>query len=869
MRPFLLLTLVTATAAFAQEDAGAATGVLTKAPALVKQVEAVFPVDMLDAGTGGTVEMEVDLGADGKVMDARVIQSAGAAFDFSALEAVKQFEFTPAEVDGQPSAVRIQYSYEFFFRPEVITTALDPDAGTPEDVVNFEGTLVERGTRLPLPAANIVIGEKEAVSDELGRFSFRGIPPGPQRVVVSAPDYAKYEVTETLKPGEKTVATYFVRRKVYGGFETVVRGQKERKEVAQVTIKQEEMRLIPGTNGDAFRVVQNLPSVARSPFGIGLVVVRGSKPYDTRTYVDGAQVPLLFHFGGLFSTFNSNLLQDLNFQPGNFGVEYGRNIGALIYANVRTPSQLGVHGYTDINVVDASGLIEAPLSENWSAAASFRRSWVDVLVPWGLKTFYPRALEVLSFTVTPNYFDWQVRAEWKPKTGRKRFFVTLFGSSDALKLALPNPALDPEGRGEFGTTIGYNRLLVGFDTAVTKNVFFSSRTYAGIDSLTITGGTDLYAKGQQWPVATRNAFKIELESLNLTLDTGLDLSLLPYRLNFQTPPPFKLNQIPDPFLSRQLRQEDTTVVTFQPAAFLEATWRPVPSLKIIGGVRADYELQMNKGWVDPRLAALWSPTDKLTLKGGIGQYHQSPDYRSGQLSKKFGNPDLLPEGANHYTIGAEARFTDAISLDVQLYYKDLFHQSRPTLALESGSANIDELDLNYVSTGYGKSYGAEVLLRHALTKNFFGWISYSLSRTERDFAQGREYGTHPLDQPHNLVIVASYKLPLDFIVGAKLRYTSGPLNTPNIGSIYDANGNYYYPLFGKQWSRRLPDFFQLDVRIDRRFVFERWMLALYVDVQNVTNRSNVEGVTSNYDYTKEQYIYGLPIVPVLGVRAEW
>ena len=861
----LALALVLSFAALAQD-----AGVLTRPPALVKDVQAIFPPQLLDAGASGTVVMEIDLGADGKVFDARVVQSAGEAFDEAALAAVRQFEFSPAEVDGVPTPVRIQYSYEFFFRPEVVTTLLALDAGAAQDVVNFEGTLVERGTREPLAGATVAIGELNTVSDDDGRFSLAGVPLGTQTVVVVAPDYARYEVTEEIKGGEKTVAKYYVRRKVYGAFETVVRAQRERKEVGQITLKQEELRLIPGTQGDALKVVQNLPGVARSPFGIGLLVVRGSKPYDTRVYVDGAHIPLLFHFAGLYATFNSNLLQDISFQAGNFGAEYGRNIGAVIKATVRTPSQSGYHGYVDLNVIDGSAMLEGPISENWSFAASARRSWIDVLLPWGLATFYPKSKDLLSFTVAPSYFDWQLRAEWRPKSGKKRFFVTLFGSSDALKLVLPNPAIDPEGRGEFGTTISYNRLSVGFDAVLSESVSFSSRTFAGIDSLVITGGTDLYAKGQQWPVSTRNAFSIGLEGLNLTIDAGLDLYLLPYRLNVQSPPPFKLNQIPDPFLSRQLRQEDTTTVTFQPGIYAEAVWRPLPSLKVIGGLRGDYELQMNDGWVDPRLAVLWSPVDFLTLKGGIGQYHQPPDYRSGQLSATFGNPDLLPEGATHTMVGVETRFTDSISLDVQLYYKDLFNQARATLSLDSGGAvNVDDLDLNYVSTGVGRSYGAELLLRHALTKNFFGWISYSLSRTERDYYQGKKYGAHPLDQPHNLIIVASYKLPYDFIVGAKLRYTTGPLTTPYVGSIYDANGNYYYPLAGEPWSKRLPDFFQLDVRIDKRFVFDRWMLALYVDVQNVTNRQNVEGTTNNYDYTRTQFIYGLPIIPAAGVRAEW
>src|SRR5207237_1113629 len=104
----------------------------------------------------------------------------------------------------------------------------------------------------------------EAYSGEDGRFSFADVPPGSYDVVVTASDYERYAVSEEIAEGQRTEVTYHVRRKVYGAYETVVRSQRERKEVAQVTLRQEEIRLIPGTNGDAFRVVQNLPGVARA-----------------------------------------------------------------------------------------------------------------------------------------------------------------------------------------------------------------------------------------------------------------------------------------------------------------------------------------------------------------------------------------------------------------------------------------------------------------------------------------------------------------------------------------------------------------------------------------------------------------------------
>ncbi len=842
---------------------------LTKAPELLHQVEAAYPPEAADAGLGGTVVMEIDLGDDGSVTDARVTQSAGPSFDASALEAVRQFKFSPAEVDGKPMAVRLQYSYTFFLRREVVEVPPAPDAGP---VVNFAGRLIERGTRVPLPGAAVLVGDREAFSNDQGFFELEGVPPGTYPVVVTASDYERYTVTEEIAPGKKTEVTYYVRKKVYGAYETVVRGVKERKEVAQVTLRQEEIRLIPGTNGDAFRVVQNLPGVARSPFGLGNLIVRGQKAWDTRTYVDEALVPQLFHFGGLYATYNSNLLETISFQPGNFGTEWGRSIGGLVYAEARTPAKNGYHGFIDVNVVDTSILLEGPIGEDWSFSLSGRRSYIDALLPAVFDLIGPSVKNALSFTVAPRYYDYQARIEYRPKKGKARFFVSVFGSDDKLALLLPNPAFDPEGRGTFGTGINYNRLVIGFDYAFTDRIKLINRISAGYDRLDINIGSDIYLNGEQFPVSSRNYFEMELASW-LSVTAGLDLYMFWVQATSQSPPAsfFKPNAIPDPFVSRNLVAERTTNFYGEPAVFAEAVVKPLPSLKLVAGVRGDYESYMKRGWVDPRISAFWQPWEDITLKAAAGLYHQQPDYRIGTLSSVYGNPALLPEAGAHYMAGIEKRFSDAVTLDVQAYYKDLFHQVRATLQQGAGT-DLDNpvADLRYTNVGRGRSYGMELLLRHQLTKNFFGWIAYSLSRAERDYKSGTVWSSAQYDQPHNLIIIGSYKLPFDFIFGVRIRYVSGPLVTPILGAIYDANGNYYVPVPAQQeFTRRLPDFFQMDLRLDKRFVFKNWMLSLYLDVQNVTNQKNVEQLVYNHDFTKEAFITGLPILPVLGAKGEW
>jgi hypothetical protein len=576
----------------------------------------------------------------------------------------------------------------------------------------------------------------------------------------------------------------------------------------------------------------------------------------------------LFHFGGLFSTYNAGLLENLNFQAGNFNADYGRNIGGLVTAESRTPSKKGIHGYVDINLVDASAILQAPLNENWSFSVSARRSYIDAILP-AVLSLIPGAEDTVSFTLAPRYYDYQARIEYRPKSGKVRFFASFFGSSDELVLALPNPSIDPEGRGTFGTSILYNRLLFGLDLRLGEGFDFRTRTSLGLDELSFSVGDDIFARGKQYPVRSRNTFTYQIPRINAELSFGLDLGVMPYSIEVQSPPLPKLNQVPDPFQSKSLQYINEFATMVEPGLFAQMLWKPIESVRVVGGARVDYNSQMNKGWADPRLSVFWQVHERVAIKAAAGIYHQTPDYRSGLLTKGFGNPNLEAEGARQYMLGTEVRFTDAISLDVQGYYKDLFNQARTTLGQTGGSLDLDAVDLKYTSVGRGRSYGAEILLRHALTKNFFGWVAYSLSRVERDFFGGTVFGLSQFDQPHNLIVVASYKLPFDFIVGAKIRYTSGPLVRPINAAIYDANGNYFFPVQSQQYSRRLPDFFQLDVRVDKRFVFRDFMFAIYLDVQNATYQRNVEAVQNSYDYSEQVFLTGLPILPVLGLRAEF
>jgi TonB family protein len=284
----------------------------------------------------GTVVLELEIDEEGNVRSVVVLESAGEEFDKAATEAAWKYRFSPAEVDGKPAPVRIHYRSEFFFRPAAET----PSETLPDNSMGeLSGELVERGTRSPIIGALVVLGEgetaQETFSDSEGRFSFAQLPPGKWKLFVSSPEHERLSAEETIVSAERTQARYFIMKKTYGAFQTTVRAAKDKREVSQVSLQQEEIRLIPGTQGDAFKVILNLPGVARSAFSLGILIVRGARQRDTRVYIDDVHIPLLFHFGGLYATVNSSLLERLDFEPGNFGVAYGRSVGGLVKGNIR------------------------------------------------------------------------------------------------------------------------------------------------------------------------------------------------------------------------------------------------------------------------------------------------------------------------------------------------------------------------------------------------------------------------------------------------------------------------------------------------------------------------------------------------------
>jgi hypothetical protein len=223
-----------------------------------------------------------------------------------------------------------------------------------------------------------------------------------------------------------------------------------------------------------------------------------------------------------------------------------------------------------------------------------------------------------------------------------------------------------------------------------------------------------------------------------------------------------------------------------------------------------------------------------------------------------GNPELEPYWAIHYSLGVEQRIGKPLKLGLEGFYKSIENR---VVGTPTGGPPV------FVNDGVGRIYGAEVSGEFTPEEGTFGYLGYTLSKSERRDLDG-EWRPFDQDQTHILTAAAGHDLGAGWNVGARFRLVTGNPSTPVTGSVYDARNGVYVPIYGAVNSERDPTFHQLDVRVEKKFRIGSGSIAVYLDLQNAYNSTNQEGVRYSYDYRQKETLSGLPILPNFGVRGE-
>jgi hypothetical protein len=655
-----------------------------------------------------------------------------------------------------------------------------------------------------------------------------------------------------------------------------------REEIARQTLTTEELAKLPGTLGDPLRAIENLPGAARPPLNTGLFIIEGARPNDSRVYLGSAEVPQLYHYGAFTSVVPAGFLADVEYLPHSFGVRYGRATAGTIDVDLRTGRRDRWHGALDLNPIHIGVEAEGPLSGKKTPEArratlllGVRRSYIDA----GLALLNAAAggPPGLRFVQAPVYWDYQ--AVLNAPLGNGWLRIQALGSDDQISLRFARPQdVDPSINGQFSTHVMFHRLgvrwrgrLDDWELLLQDTTGYTSTELALGHGLALS----IYTVGSDVRLEARRQLGPWLRLL-----LGADVQASYVWLDAAVPAPLREGEFQRaPGLLTQVRVADQGFL-LNPGFYAELTLHPHERLSIVPGLRVDYFSYLGRLNLDPRLSMRLRVSKDAGpptfLKLGLGMYGQDPavqDYFS-----SFGNRTLRLERAVQLAFTVEQAIWRGLFAELTGLYKHLWDfAGTSSYSRRFGSSVGDARDPSDIrpertaSGVAGRVYGATLLLRQKVSKYFFGWLSYSVLRSERRDCDACNWRLFDYDQTHVLILAVHAYLPYRIEAGLRFRYISGLPYTPARGGFYDSDVDLYQPQPGgpaERNSSRLPDFHQLDLRIDRTWIFKRWQLKAYLDVSNVYNHASAEQPVYSFDYTQSGALTGLPILPSLGIRAE-
>lgn len=609
----------------------------------------------------------------------------------------------------------------------------------------------------------------------------------------------------------------------------------------------EEIRVIPGAGNDILRAVQVLPGVARIPFAFGGLVLRGTAPRDTAVYLDGIEVPIAFHFGGVTSFYPGGMLSDLKLTSGGFDASYGRSEGGLVTLATREPRTDRWRLGGTFGLLDSSVQAEGPLPKHGGLLVGIRRSYFDTVAgPF-----------VGSDVPLPSYWDFQLKTGWGDARESGRVTPMMFGSVDHVV------------SDQVSVTSSFVRFAAPYHRTWGRTTL-NITPWFGLNNLVFQNkeaNQDQTFSRPMFPGGVRTELLRDAPWGHLR--AGVELHggyLAQTAINFD-------GSGEEPSVAHG----SSTLRWLDIAAWQESRIElDGDRFSVKPGMRVELYGLTGELVIDPRINVSQQLTDSITLRQSVGRFHQPPT--PADVDPSSGNPALESSHIDQLSLGIDARLPRDVLASITGFYSygtDLGVQIRnPRPGGNGPEPNLGglgptfqlllEKQLGFAiyrdNIGRARSYGAELLLKRNVG-DWFAMLAYTLSVSERvdDPRTGAGWRPFELDQRHNLNVAVS-RVWGNWRFGARIQATSGNPYSP---TTYD-------PVSGERtqdaWAARLPAFFALDLRVDRMWRRCWADINLYVDVQNATLHHNVEGRDFSYEHLRDEDVKGLPIVPFIGVE---
>lgn len=727
---------------------------------------------------------------------------------------------------------------------------------------NLTGRAINEITGEPIPNLAIIVKNRNinAVTDLDGYYSI-DLPPG-----------VNYIETKSLgiRDSKKKVIIYSDGKLDLDLMESsemleeiVLKANKDKNVKEAITgvtqIEVEEIKNIPLVLGerDILKVATTLPGIKTAGEGSAGFNVRGGKADQNLILLDNAVLYNPSHFFGIFSALNPFTSGDVNIYKGSIPAEFGGRLSSVFDINTKDGNNQKLSGEASIGPVTSNLTLEIPVvKEKSSLIVGGRGTYSD----WILKSLDEESLNnsQASFFDAVAKYNHQINENNSLDVmgyySRDAFSITsdsVFGYSNRLMSLAWNHDFNEKNKGSFILANSQYKFNIEFDGNSADDFdlgYDITETELKLKMRYLHSDKHKFDYGVSGKVYAVNPGSIEprgsqsiVERLDIPKERAFESAI---------------------FLSDNFEVNDKLLlnagIRYSVYAALGAGDQRVyqDGLPRNAGTLIDTlsfgqnEVIETYGGPEIRASLRYFLGDDLSVKASYNSTYQYIHTLSNNTTVsptdtwKLSDLNIKPQQANQYTLGFYKNLDgNTYELSVEGYYK----KSKNILDYKVGAdLLLNEAIEQEVIQGDGKAYGVEFLLKKTQGK-LNGWLGYSYSRSfiklDSEFAEERvnngEYFPSNFDKPHDISLVANYKLTRRFSLSANFTYQTGRPVTYPIGS-YIFNGSEYV-LYSDRNKFRIPDYYRLDIGLNiegnhkiKKFAHSFWNISVY----NVLGRNN-------------------------------
>ncbi|MCP4727444.1 MAG: TonB-dependent receptor [bacterium] len=735
----------------------------------------------------------------------------------------------------------------------------------------ISGRVVENGSGMPLPGANVVLVGTPlgSATDEKGNFSISGISPGVYSLVVSYSGYKRNEIEYAIIEEENSSLYYIELSETVTPLDEIIItpgyfSKTENNMGSDEIIKADDLRNFPHFSEDIFLSLKRLSGFSGDDYSAKFGV-RGGEQDEVLMMFDGLELYDPFHlkdFGGILSIIDMEAVGSVDVLTGGYPAEYGKRKSGVVNIKSESGPMQDTKTSMGLSILNGSLLSEGPINGDrgrWLFSA--RKGLID----------YALRISSEDDELHPDYYDILGKVEYR-LTENHTMSAHFLRAGDELRFIDNDNDNSDSSKDDLYTWINLNSYF-------SNNLYAHTTLSSGLLNYDRYGvlsfpGTDY--EDEDFRVNDFRKFKflgIKQDwdykvSENLFLKGGFEFKGLSSEYEYYST---KVNTVS--FLSpAQLPDFDQVIDTTN--AMIKASGQEFGiyfsnKIKITQpfivetGLRYDRHTYINGSTISPRINMAYFLGNSTVLKAAWGRFYQA----QGIYELNVPDNDLKfhdPEKSEHIILGIEHRFENGINLKLSSYWKDLTNL-RPRYKNVYNAIDVFPEASNdripYIPDK-GEASGFEFFLRKESGTRLSWWASYVYSNSIDHF---QAYSVRKIsDQTHTVDLNFNYKHNKDWGLNVSWLYHTGwPFSSAGIGSD---NTNFtgleetdytMANVISNGYNRyRLPEYHRLDIRVLRNFRFREGRLGIFFEVINAYNRHNIRNV--EYALRNETSLEGSP-----------